>query len=662
MRQVNRLKTWRWSAVTALLAVLAGAPSARAATTFTAGQAVEVRQGDSWSTATVVRREGRRYLVHCAGSDASTDQWVGPDSIRTPGGAAGAPVPATPAPTPLGGQQRTGDATADDGNGDTPPREVIPPVTPDTSAVAGERPARVPEGAWSVAADPAAKPDPVGSGRLVLAPNLSRFHVTQLLPCRDGGAIMGFADYGDKARLVAWHGTTASAKNAASLPAVSLPMAASPSGALLVCRCHKSGSGHNGRIDLYALPPTPGGPAKPVVSFEPYGTGGGGNPGDVSFAAAVSDTRIVTCEGMGRLIGWDVAAGSVTGVWRTDVGGPMHYGNDVVVSPGGHWLAAAGPGGVTFVDPVDGRVLGRVDTAAASTDPVYDLACAPSGGTIMARGGGPGQDQFLVTIDVAAGRVTGTVLLPLGDRWHPDVGALACVDDRFALLNGRTLVDATTGAAVPSYRPARSMFAPLAATGAGVTLIATDTRLSAQHVPNDAVRDAAVSGADLALRPGMTVALDLRLDGLTDDQKSTVESAVRKQLADDKFVLADQADATVVVRTEPGESHQRSYGRTSVGVPMFLSPGGSSTSMTLTDKVTRVTITQGGRTVWERKSVSTAPYSFPLKEGQSLEDGANAAIKYDPQFLISLTIPAYIAKPAPPPDAAGHGVPVRPGT
>lgn len=66
------------------------------AATFNEGQAVEVREGDTWSGATILKQEGRRYQVHYNGGDASTDEWVTGDRLRAPGDAAAAG--AAPAP------------------------------------------------------------------------------------------------------------------------------------------------------------------------------------------------------------------------------------------------------------------------------------------------------------------------------------------------------------------------------------------------------------------------------------------------------------------------------------------------------------------------------------------------------------------------------------
>lgn len=75
------------------------------AATFTDGQRVEVREGDSWSPATILKHEGRRYQIHYQGGDASTDEWVAADRLRAAGegGASGsttAPAGGTEKPAP----------------------------------------------------------------------------------------------------------------------------------------------------------------------------------------------------------------------------------------------------------------------------------------------------------------------------------------------------------------------------------------------------------------------------------------------------------------------------------------------------------------------------------------------------------------------------------
>ena len=53
---------------------------------FKADDAVEVREGDLWSPAIVLAREGRRYQIRY---EDGTEEWVATDRVRAPGGEAG---------------------------------------------------------------------------------------------------------------------------------------------------------------------------------------------------------------------------------------------------------------------------------------------------------------------------------------------------------------------------------------------------------------------------------------------------------------------------------------------------------------------------------------------------------------------------------------------
>ncbi len=72
-----------------------------AAEPYSVGQKVEVREGDSWSPASVTGQEGRKFHVHYDGGDTSADEWVLPDRIRKPGTAAGPATPSTPGTPPV---------------------------------------------------------------------------------------------------------------------------------------------------------------------------------------------------------------------------------------------------------------------------------------------------------------------------------------------------------------------------------------------------------------------------------------------------------------------------------------------------------------------------------------------------------------------------------
>src|SRR6185436_19559487 len=78
------------------------------------GQKVEVREGDTWSAATIVKKEGRRYQIRYEGG--TEEEWVNADRLRPAqaGGAAPAPAPAAGAkpaakPAPKVADWKTGE-------------------------------------------------------------------------------------------------------------------------------------------------------------------------------------------------------------------------------------------------------------------------------------------------------------------------------------------------------------------------------------------------------------------------------------------------------------------------------------------------------------------------------------------------------------------------
>jgi hypothetical protein len=85
-------KRWMGSLAITLALSISTAAFAQAAKTaaLDEGQKVEVREGDKWSAATIVKKEGRRYLIRYEG--ATEEEWVAGDRIR----ATGTNTPAAP--------------------------------------------------------------------------------------------------------------------------------------------------------------------------------------------------------------------------------------------------------------------------------------------------------------------------------------------------------------------------------------------------------------------------------------------------------------------------------------------------------------------------------------------------------------------------------------
>ena len=95
----GRLRATAWIvSIGFAVALAAGGPVAlgqaagkSAAPAFKPQQQVEVREGDEWSSATVLKREGRKYQIRY---QDGTEEWVTADRLRVPGRAGAAPAPA----------------------------------------------------------------------------------------------------------------------------------------------------------------------------------------------------------------------------------------------------------------------------------------------------------------------------------------------------------------------------------------------------------------------------------------------------------------------------------------------------------------------------------------------------------------------------------------
>jgi hypothetical protein len=85
--------TYRWLGTACVGAALLGTAAFGQAQGFQPDQAVEVREGDEWSAATIVKKEGRKYQIKYADG---TEEWLTADRLRAPGDAAGEGDPSAP--------------------------------------------------------------------------------------------------------------------------------------------------------------------------------------------------------------------------------------------------------------------------------------------------------------------------------------------------------------------------------------------------------------------------------------------------------------------------------------------------------------------------------------------------------------------------------------
>lgn len=82
MKQSLNTHAAAWTAVVTLMLGGTAYGQAANATVYEADQSVEVREGDTWSAAKVVKKEGRRYQIRY---DDGTEEWVASDRLRKAG-------------------------------------------------------------------------------------------------------------------------------------------------------------------------------------------------------------------------------------------------------------------------------------------------------------------------------------------------------------------------------------------------------------------------------------------------------------------------------------------------------------------------------------------------------------------------------------------------
>ena len=678
---------------------------------FTVGQAVQVREGDVWSKATVLKKEGRKFEVRYEGGDASTDEWVTTDRLRKVGETTAAPgigVAGDKAPEPTAkknvasrwkigddlevkdtatwrkcrvmnmrgewllieyegwngwrewvepwrvrkmgdttdnlpwaksnGRWKTGDNPPRDKPGEAPSKEdraagradpfSAPAVElPTTEAdVSGNKDLvpTAPTGAWSVAVDPAV-PGPSGKPTPLRAKSTDADLRLKRILLGKGSAVVCWTDlFGNRKVVVEQLDLiTGSNSGVVELPAATLPFTASPSGKIIAGRSNGFHAGTKSRLDLFTLTT---GATKPqhMVSFSPYAFKEKGES-DVGWAVMLDETTLLTCNTGGDLVSWQVGAASVKASWTQPLGKgvlPWFAGENtggLAVSPGGKYVAAVSALGLLMLDARSGEVLGAIREGPTS---VTHAAFSPSGKTLVTLSGG-----LICSFEMTAGkagREVGTL---------QQVSSITCPDDTVVLTQSGTLIDLRTGAMVWQYKGATDGSIGLQGKQ---TWYEIDGRLAPATLPHESARRALTSVNDdiLLLKPGAKIALDINISA-EEKQRQQIDAAIRKQLEAGGLVIDPASPIRLVARTEEGKTEARTYRK--------MGPGGGTTeTVNVTEKITRIYIEFSGAKIWERQSVSTAGSMLQMNQGQSVQDAATT--QYNVGFFENVRIPTILPK------------------
>jgi hypothetical protein len=155
---------------------------------------------------------------------------------------------------------------------------------------------------------------------------------------------------------------------------------------------------------------------------------------------------------------------------------------------------------------------------------------------------------------------------------------------------------------------------------------------------------AANADANLILKPGATVTLEIALEGDEKQVKSATD-AITAELARRNIKVGDNQPIRIVARTEDGKTTEKQWESRSFGPGAGF--GREVTTASVTEKITRIYVEWDGKIVWENRTVSV-PSFVTRKEGESVADAVSNANKHNLRFLESVRVPGYIAKPRDP--------------
>ncbi|HEX8915123.1 MAG TPA: hypothetical protein VF796_22420, partial [Humisphaera sp.] len=410
---------------------------------------------------------------------------------------------------------------------------------------------------------------------------------------------------------------------------LSLPVSLAPTGQRVLGRAPGFFTGTRARIDVWDLPAaTPNAP-KHVLSFRPYPAWGNTKARDVEWAELVDNDRLLTCDGKGELVAWQVSGSTATAVWRATVQGP----NQLALSPSRKRLACATADGLAVLDAATGDTLAFYDTPRSP----QHLAYSPDGKHVVGCG-----VSTLSYWDLEKGAFGTDVGLPTKG------GVIAtdpvCLGGGFVQLGGNAYVlDLARRQVVWRFDRAGSG----AVSHAGKTWAVFGSwagqeplALVPAVLPTDAARKAIAAAppadADMLLRPGMSVTLDVAVAG-DDQQVKAAVDAVTAQLKRNNVTVADGQPVRVVLRTEDGKTTEQTF--------RSIGPGGGGTqTVSVTEKITRVFVEADGQVAWEARSVYV-PTFVNRQQGQTIGDAVGQANnKYNLGFLQNVRVPAYVPK------------------
>lgn len=673
----------RWI-TTAIVLTLATTSSlhAQSATNYEPGQTVEVREGDTWSKASVAAREGRRYQIKY---DDGTQEWVTADRLRVASAAAAGPSTKPAAPKPIA--WKNGDEVEVKWGGlwskarivnrrgewlmveyaqgkwiewvepwrirKVGSTEDVPYASPNPHIKKSDPPPREKPGA----APESEKPT---NGSDAFAPAPFSFPVAPA----DVNSAKKIA-LGGEAK---WQYVPAVAdpiKLARPLPTQgplhvgASPVAIDVSGTKAMIGYVLDGVGGKGtsveildltsgkstqtKLDTATRPLALMPDGRRIIARAHGFFGGTKHRLDVWEVGAVEAKHVISFVPHPRSDGKDndindvfviddtrviTSGGSSLTCWEVGTAQAIWTlataDNAVVAqSPDRRRIAIATRDSVELLDAASGESIGAI---TKDVPPVGALAFSPSGARVFGSTTGGG----VVTFDLEKGEARPTIAVSQATRMQPLSDQLVDV--------GVALVDVDRGSLVARLERPNLVEARVI----GGSLVALQTTgkaaaLTAWKLPLAEVEQLAASAKSaeaVRLADGASVSLDVAFP-VDESQAEAVRRDLRASLEKAGAVVVDGAPTRIVARVEDGKSEERMY-------ESRFSIDRERLKVTVTEKITRLWIESNGKNVWEIRQSAWPSMMVDRKEGQSIQDAVQAASKPQVDFLRRVALPRTI--------------------
>ncbi len=409
-----------------------------------------------------------------------------------------------------------------------------------------------------------------------------------------------------------------------------IPVDFDPVTKLILGRSDNFHHGTKDRIDIWELGDKE---LKHQLSFKPYAGTQGGGWKDVSWAKFIGASHIGTLGGDNRFTLWETK--SLKPVYAAS----LWAGCEPALSGTGKYLAVITKDGAYVLESISGNVVAKL-----AGQPGYfpKLSFRPDGKQLACA-----SNDRLTVWDMTTGQIASEVYYP---QPMPAEEVIWPADGSVVLRFGQQLrlIDLDKKIVLWTYQAgeATQIF------GGRLWSVVDEGGKILVHVqiPDAKAKEkqASLASQDLmALKPGTSVGVFINV-ALGEPERVKIYNHILAQLKEAGIGIDQNSPISIEAATEQGKTETVNY--RSFGSPRFFGGGGENANVTQT--ISRITIREKGKILWEAKQIAGAPHMINQKEGQSLQQAINATTGPNVTYFLNLSMPKQLARH---PDGGTYG-------